>query len=173
MHFVFINGSKNLESVSLINWLAGIPIRLPRYKHTIIYLSVDHFTRTVLVAAVGSINILVGPVTRLTFPQTELASMEDTQEDSTKQRLRNNPRYPARTQIIGSRIADDPTGPSELQEPEPVVEKGATSNTEQREELRELLAATKQEITSMTHERDDPQNSRFLANENYKQSPDN
>ena len=76
--------------------------------------------------------------------------MDYTKEDSIKQELRNNPRYPARTPTTGSRMADDPTGPSELQEPEPVIEQGAASNTEQREEFRELLAATKQEITSMT-----------------------
>ena len=49
-------------------------------------------------------------------------------------------------------MADDATGPAELQEPEPVVEQGATSSTELREEFRELLAATKQEITSMTRD---------------------
>ena len=49
-------------------------------------------------------------------------------------------------------MADDPAGSSELQGPEPVVEEGATSNSELREEFRELLAATKQEITSMTRD---------------------
>ena len=102
--------------------------------------------------AVGSTNNLVGPEIGLTSLRTELASMEDMQEDSIKQRLRNSPRYPARTPDRGSRMADDATGPSELQEPEPVIEQGATSSTELREEFRELLAVTKQEITSMTRD---------------------
>ena len=103
-------------------------------------------------AAVGSTSNLVGPEIGLTSLQTELASMEDTQEDSIKQRLRNSPSYPARTPDRGSSMADDPTCPSELQEPEPVIEQGATSSTELRQEFRELLAVTKQEITSMTRD---------------------
>ena len=82
----------------------------------------------------GSTNILVGPEIGLCLYK-QLASMGDTQEDSIKQRLRNSPRYPARRPTIGSRMADDPTSPSELQEPEPVVEQGATSSTELREEF--------------------------------------
>ena len=37
MHFVFVNKLKNLETVSLIKWLVGIPFRRPRYQHILSY----------------------------------------------------------------------------------------------------------------------------------------
>ena len=90
--------------------------------------------------------------------------MEDPQaiqEDSIKQRLRNSPRYPATslTPRGAPRPADDPRATddslilSELREPEAIREQdAATSNAELRSEFQELLAVTKQEITSMTHD---------------------
>ena len=90
--------------------------------------------------------------------------MEDPQaiqEDSIKQRLRNSPRYPATslTPRGAPRPADDPRATddslilSELREPEAIREQdAATSNAELRSEFQELLAVTKQEITSMTRD---------------------
>ena len=46
MHFVFVDKLKNLETVSLINWLAGMPIRRPRYQHTLSY--TDTYLSTML-----------------------------------------------------------------------------------------------------------------------------
>ena len=82
--------------------------------------------------------------------------MEDpkgSQEDSIKQRLWNSPRYPVSTPTPRPRMVDDPIISSELREPEPMEEQDAVaSSTKLRSEFRELLAATKQEMTRMMKE---------------------